>query len=73
MKINERNLNQNLRNDELFMLPNPRMEFFQKLPFYSLPLEWNNSGVLKFYGNVITFKHALREAMFEEVAGEIKN
>jgi len=66
-KNNERNLNQNLRNDDLFMIPNPRIEFFKKLPIYSLPLEWNNSGDLKFYGNTITFKHALREAMFEEV------
>ncbi len=51
-KNNVRNLNQNLRNDELFMLPNPRIELFKKMPMYSLPYEWNISGDLKFYQNL---------------------
>jgi len=70
---NERNLNQNLRNDDLYMLPNPRIELFKKLPMYSLPYEWNNSGVLKYYANVSIFKYALRESMFEEILMEIED
>ena len=33
-KNNERKLNQNLCNDELIMLPNPRIELFKKMPIY---------------------------------------
>ena len=59
-KNDENNLNQNLCNDDLFMLPNPRIELFKKLPMYSLRYEWNNSGVLKYYGNEPLFKYALK-------------
>jgi len=62
-----------LRNDDLYMLPNPRIELLKKLPMYSLPYEWNNSGVLKYYANVSIFKYALRETMFEEILMEIEN
>jgi hypothetical protein len=66
-KNNERNLNQNLRDGELFTLPIPRIDFFKKLPIYSLPFEWNNSGNLRFYTNQITFYHALRDQLFTEL------
>jgi len=72
-KNNVRNLNQNLRNDELFMLPNPRIEFFKKMPMYSLPHEWNNSGDLKYYQNIAIFKHELRESIFFEIYESIEN
>jgi hypothetical protein len=63
----DRNLSQNLRDENLFALPNPRIEFFKKMPIYSLPSEWNNSGVLMLYDNPITFTHALREQLFLEL------
>ena len=50
-KNRDRQLSQNLRNENEFRLPNPRIEFFKKLPSYSLPLEWNNAGDLVFYDN----------------------
>ena len=64
---NERNLSQTLRNDNLFLLPNPRIEIFKRMPTYSLPFEWNNSGNLMFYDNPITFNHALRDQLFQEL------
>jgi hypothetical protein len=57
----------NLRNDDLYALPNPRIEFFKKIPLYALPLEWNNAGVLSLYGNKTTFKIALRNHIFSEL------
>ena len=66
-KNNEREGDLNLRNDELFSIPAPRIEFFKKMPLYSLPLEWNNSGVLMYYENKITFKYALKNKLFDEI------
>jgi hypothetical protein len=56
-----------LRNDDDFQLPAPRIDFFKKMPLYALPLEWNNSGLIKFYENQVTFRHKLKEMMFEEL------
>ena len=66
-KNNERDNAPNLRNENDFRLPNPRIEFFKKIPLYALPYEWNQSGVLTLYPNRITFKHALREQLFSEI------
>jgi hypothetical protein len=66
-KNNERQISQNLRNENDFALPIPRIERFKKFPIYSLPLEWNNAGELVFYENRAIFKHALREKLFEEL------
>jgi hypothetical protein len=67
VKHEERLGDYNLRNDDLYVLPVPRIELFKKLTLYSLPNEWNLSGDLKFYANRITFKHALREKLFDEL------
>jgi len=64
---NERQLSQNLRNENEFTLPIPRIEQFKKFPLYSLPLEWNNAGELVLYENRTTFKHALHEKLFKEL------
>jgi len=66
-KNSDRQLSQNLRNENEFRLPNPRIEFFKRLPTYSLPFEWNNAEELIFYDNKVTFKHALREKLFSEI------
>jgi len=66
IKNNERDNAPNLRNENDFRLPNPRIEFFKKIPLYALPYEWNQAGVLTLYPNKITFKHALRDQLFSE-------
>jgi hypothetical protein len=40
-KNNERQGSFNLRNENLFSIPAPRIEFFKRMTAYSLPLEWN--------------------------------
>jgi len=67
VKNNERQHEHNLRNDNDYMLPNPRLEQYQKFPIYSLPFEWNQAGVVTLYENKTTFKIALKEELFEEV------
>ena len=62
-----------IRNEHLFDLPAPRIEIFKRLPTYALAYEWNNSGNLMFYTNPCTFKHALKNQLFEEVAEEFYN
>jgi hypothetical protein len=59
----QENRNLNLRNDNLFTLPAPRIEFFKRIPLYLLPLEWNSIGPLVFYENKFTFRFALREQL----------
>ncbi len=57
----------NLRNANDFMLPNPRLEQFKKIPVYSLPLEWNMAGNLIYYANRTTFRIALKNQLFTEI------
>ena len=66
-KNSDRQISQNLRNENEFTLPIPRTEQFKKFPLYSLPQEWNNAEELVFYQNKITFKHALREKLLSEI------
>jgi len=66
-KNEERLGDYNLRNDDLYMLPVPRIEFFKRMPIYSLPAEWNNAEELKYYENKITFRHALKEKLLFEL------
>jgi len=67
IKNNERQHDHNLRNDNDYMLPNPRLEQFKRFPIYSLPLEWNQAGVVTLYENKTTFRIALKGQLFEEV------
>ena len=68
-KNNDRpgDLNLSLRNDNLFCIPAPRVEFFKRIPLYSLPHEWNRSENLMFYDNLFTFKNVLREILLQEI------
>ena len=55
-----------LRNGNDFYIPSPKIEFFKRIPLYSLPLEWNNlPDELKFQFNRHTFKIALKNHLFE--------
>jgi len=60
----------NLRNDDQYMLPVPRIELFKRLTMYSLPTEWNSAGDHRYYDNKTTFRHALRDKLFEELSEE---
>ena len=68
IKNNNRERDFNLRNDDDFHVPVPRIDFYKKMPTFSLPNEWNNSGILKFYQNRIAYKFALRDQLFTELA-----
>jgi hypothetical protein len=56
-----------LRNDDDYLLPHPRLEFFKKIPIYSLAAKWNAAGVLRFYQNRTTFKIALKDHLLNEI------
>ena len=56
-----------LRNDNLFNIPHPRTDLFKRFPLFSLPNFWNNAEELVFYENQITFRHALRDKLFNEI------
>ena len=62
-----------LRNNDLFKLPHPRIEIFKRFPIYALPEEWNNAGNLIYYENQITFRHALRNFLCEEIQNRIQS
>jgi hypothetical protein len=66
-KNNERNMEIELRNNDEYVLPHPRIEFFKKIPLYSLPAAWNAAGTLRFYHNRITFKIALKDKLLSEI------
>ena len=64
---NQANNNYNLRNANDFILPNPRIEQFKKMPIYSLPLTLNSAGLLTSYENQTTFQINLKNLLFEEI------
>jgi hypothetical protein len=64
---NHRGMGIDLRNANDYTLPTVHRELFRKIPLYSLPLEWNNLGDLKFYQNRTTFKIALLYDLFESL------
>jgi hypothetical protein len=51
----------NLRNNNLYAIPPPRIELFKKSPLYSLPTLWNDLDDIKFQRNRTTFKIGLKE------------
>jgi hypothetical protein len=52
-----------LRNNDQLTLPYPRIELFNRLPLYTLPLLWNQLDAIKLQHNRTTFKIALREKL----------
>jgi hypothetical protein len=71
VKNSERNLGHELRNDNDYFLPQPRIEMFKKIPIYSLPAAWNAAGNLRYYQNITTFKIALKYQLLAELDPEI--
>jgi Reverse transcriptase (RNA-dependent DNA polymerase) len=66
--LNNDDIGYELRYANEFHLPRVRIELFKRIPLYSLPNEWNNSGDLKFYQNRETFSIILRETLMREFA-----
>jgi hypothetical protein len=66
-KNNERKIEIELQNNDEYVLPHPRIEFFKKNLLYSLPAAWNAAGTLRFYHNRITFKIALKDKLLSEI------
>jgi hypothetical protein len=54
-KVDVDNLVYDLRYPSEFEVPRVKLELFKRIPLYSLPVEWNNCGDLRFYSNSTTF------------------
>jgi hypothetical protein len=66
-KHNTQDLDYNLRNSHLYIIPNVRIEMFRKIPLISLPMSWNEiSDELRFQQNRKTFKIALFDQLMEQ-------
>ncbi len=66
-KNTARNLSQELRNTDMYILPNVRIEQIRKFPLYSFPKTWNELGNTRFQCNRTTFKIALTSELFDSI------
>ena len=66
-KNNDRNLAYNLRNPDNYVVPAPNLEFFKRMPLFTLPTLWNNLPDFKFHDNKFIFQRLLRESLFNEI------
>jgi hypothetical protein len=66
-KNTARNLSQELRNTDMYILPNVRIEQIRKFPLYSFPKIWNELGNTRFQRNRTTFKIALTSELFDSI------
>jgi hypothetical protein len=64
---NTRQQHHELRNSNDYILPRVKIEFFRRIPLYSLPYEWNNVGDLIFHHNKNLFRNLLREKLLNEL------
>ncbi len=54
-----------LRNSEEFQLPPVNLEFMRRMPYYTLPKEWNNLGDVRFQSNRTTFIYSLKNILLD--------
>ena len=54
-----------LRNNNEFVLPAPRIDFFRKQPIYTLSSEWNKLEDSRFQPNRITFQIEIKNNLLE--------
>ncbi len=64
---NEANPNYNLRTRSMYKMPNVRIEFFKKFPYYTFPLAWNEAGDVTFQNNKITFQISLKNLLLNNL------
>ncbi len=68
IKNNSRELEYQLRNQDLFVIPPFRIELFRKIQLYSLPHSWNElPDSLRYQHNRTTFKIALTDHLFSNL------
>ena len=67
-KNEDRNLNYELRNNNLFSLPKVNLASLKNLPFFTYPAEWNILGDLRFQNNKTTFQINLKHNLLEELS-----
>jgi len=63
----------NLRNDDLYTLPAPKLESFKLFPLYTFPKIWNElsqSNTFCMQRNAITFRLALRDTLLRQLLPE---
>jgi hypothetical protein len=65
-KISDRNLSQDFRNQNDFVLPFPRIELVKRLPIYALPHNWNSLNDVRYQPNRYTFKMSLSSDLINE-------
>jgi len=65
LKNDSRNLSQQLRNSDQYIIPRPKTSSFTRFPLTSLPLSWNNAGDFKYHSNRTTFKIALKNDLLQ--------
>jgi hypothetical protein len=70
-KNNQRDTQHNLHNNKDFALSMPRIELFKKIPSYSLPSAWNNSGDNTIQQNKTMFRWELKEKLFKKLITDI--
>ncbi len=56
-----------LRNQNMYHLPNHRIELFKRSPLYQLPLCWNALNKTKYHQNKTTFTIALKDKLIEDL------
>jgi hypothetical protein len=64
-----RNLPQDLRNTDMYVLPFVRIKQIRKFLLYSFPKLWNDLGNSRFQHNRTTFKIALTNELFDSILG----
>jgi hypothetical protein len=64
---NQRTDQHDLRTNDDFILPLPRIELFKRIPLYSLPQIWNDTGNIKLQHNRTTYRWGLREELLAEL------
>ena len=70
-KNEARNLNYELRNNDLFTIPKINLVSLNNIPYFSYPSEWNSLGDLRFQNNKITFQIKLKFNLLEELTSSI--
>jgi hypothetical protein len=63
----ERNIEYDLRNNNMYTVPNPRIEQFKKSPLYSFAKLWNDLNDIKLQQNKKTFQIALKDYLLSEI------
>ena len=70
-KNREKNLTQQLWNQDDFYLPPVKTEAFKRIPIYSFAKEWNELGDLKFQRNQTTFLIELKSKLWENTTSSL--